>query len=168
MLGIKADGYLTEYMLDETMFYQKGRGVPGYIKDLAGGTVREPNNYVRETAKDTPKWTTGKMDPALRAALDAGLESTILEAIRFYDEGKSEYLTSIQILSHIYALGILSDVLRNVHQITTSDNSFLLSDAGEVLSLITGADQSSFIWEKAGNRYDNFMIDEFQIGRAHV
>lgn len=162
MLGIKADGYLTEYKLDETMFYQKGRGVPGYIKDLAGGTVREPNNYVREIAKDPPKWTTGAMAPGLRAALDAGLESIILEAIRFYDEGKSEYLTAIQILSHIYALGILSDVLRNVHQITTSENSFLLSDAGEVLSLITGADQSSFIWEKAGNRYDNFMIDEFQ------
>ena len=59
-------------------------------------------------------------------------------------------------------LEYLSDVLHNVHQITTSENSFLLSDAGEVLNLITGEDQSPFIYEKVGNRYENFMIDEFQ------
>ena len=63
---------------------------------------------------------------------------------------------------NIYSLGILSDVLKNIHEITSSENSFLLSDAGEVLRLITAGDQASFIYEKAGNRYDNFMIDEFQ------
>ena len=73
-----------------------------------------------------------------------------------------DYKTANTILSNIYALGILSDVLYNIHLITTSENSFLLSDAGEVLSLITGEDQSPFIYEKVGNRYENFMIDEFQ------
>ena len=43
------------------------------------------------------------------------------------------------VLSNIYALGILSDVLYNVHKITTSENTFLLSDAGEMLNLITEA-----------------------------
>ena len=59
-------------------------------------------------------------------------------------------------------LEYLSDVLYNVHKITSSENSFLLSDAGEILNLITGSDQSPFIYEKVGNRYENFMIDEFQ------
>jgi ATP-dependent exoDNAse (exonuclease V) beta subunit len=66
------------------------------------------------------------------------------------------------VLKNIYALGILSDVLHNVHHITTNENTFLLSDAGEVLNLITKEDQSPFIYEKVGNRYENFMIDEFQ------
>ena len=30
------------------------------------------------------------------------------------------------------------------------------------LNLITREDQSPFIYEKVGNRYENFMIDEFQ------
>ena len=65
-------------------------------------------------------------------------------------------------MANIYALGILSDVLYHVHLITQADNSFLLSDAGEVLNLITKSDQSPFIYEKIGSRFDNFMIDEFQ------
>ena len=87
---------------------------------------------------------------------------TLKDTIRFYDDNIINYNSAIIILSDIYALGILSDVLNKVHQITTSENSFLLSDAGELLNLITREDQSPFIYEKVGNRYENFMIDEFQ------
>lgn len=160
--GVKADRFFAEYNLDESMFFQKGKGVPGFIRSLLSGTVKEPNNYVRGIAIDPPKWSTGAVDPQLKAALNAGLESTLLEALRSYDEGIVEYRTSDAILSHIYALGILSDVSRNIHQITTSENSFLLSDAGDILNQIISGDQTSFIYEKAGNRYANFMIDEFQ------
>ena len=86
----------------------------------------------------------------------------LCEAIQYYDDNIVEYKSAGAILSNIYALGILSDVLHNVHLITTSENSFLLSDAGELLNLITREDQSPFIYEKVGNRYENFMIDEFQ------
>ena len=65
-------------------------------------------------------------------------------------------------LANIYELGILSDVLHKVHQITTNENLFLLSDTGELLNLVTREDQTPFIYEKIGNRYENFMIDEFQ------
>jgi ATP-dependent exoDNAse (exonuclease V) beta subunit len=94
--------------------------------------------------------------------LSNGLQSVLLEALHFYDTYVTDYRTAEAILSNIYALGILSDVLYNIHKITASENSFLLSDAGEILSLITGEDQSPFIYEKVGNRYENFMIDEFQ------
>ena len=91
-----------------------------------------------------------------------GLDQILCEAIHYYDENIIAYNSAIAILSNIYALGILSDVLHNVHLITTSENSFLLSDAGELLNLITREDQSPFIYEKVGNRFENFMIDEFQ------
>ncbi len=52
--------------------------------------------------------------------------------------------------------------LNRVHKVASAENSFLLSDAGELLSLITGEDQTPFIYEKIGNIYENYMIDEFQ------
>lgn len=70
--------------------------------------------------------------------------------------------TADAILSNVYSLGILSDILDRVHEITTSENKFLLSDAGELLYRIIGNDQTPFIYEKIGNRFENFMIDEFQ------
>jgi ATP-dependent helicase/nuclease subunit A len=161
-LGRGASKIFAEYDLSDDMFYQKGRGVPGFIRSLADGSVKEPNGYVREVENAPPKWSTGGVVPQLQDAISNGLESILLKALDYYDRNAKDYWTANAILSNIYALGILSDVLYNIHVITSTENSFLLSDAGEVLSLITGEDQSPFIYEKMGNRYENFMIDEFQ------
>ena len=160
--GKKADEIFSKFELSDDMFYRKGQGVPRFIRSLASGGVNGPNSYVREIGNDPPRWSTGTTAPQLQAAINSGLDKTLKEAIHYYDDNIVEYNSADAILSYIYALGILSDVLHNVHLITASENSFLLSDAGELLSLITREDQSLFIYEKVGNRYENFMIDEFQ------
>jgi ATP-dependent helicase/nuclease subunit A len=160
--GKRATGIYARFDLTDDMFYRKSQGIPGFIRSLASGSVKEPNSYVREIDKVPPRWSTGDTSAQLQNAISSGLDNILLEVIHFYSDKIAEYRTAITILSNIYALGILSDVLYNVHLITTSENSFLLSDAGEVLNLITGEDQSPFIYEKIGNRYENFMIDEFQ------
>jgi ATP-dependent exoDNAse (exonuclease V) beta subunit len=160
--GSKAALLVSEYNLDNDMFYRKGQGVPGFIKGLASGIVKEPNSYVREIKGASSRWSTGAAVPQLMAAINGGLGKTISDAIDFYDNVIAGYKSAGAVLSNIYALGILSDVLKKVHLITTTENSFLLSDAGEVLNLITREDQVPFIYEKTGSRFENFMIDEFQ------
>ncbi|MCX6326826.1 MAG: UvrD-helicase domain-containing protein [Bacteroidia bacterium] len=160
--GKRADEIFSKFELSDDMFYRKGKGVPGFIRFMVSGIVKEPNSWVREIENDPPRWSTGITAPQLQAAINSGMEKTLKEVIHYYDENIVEYNSADAILSYIYALGILSDVLHNVHLITTSENSFLLSDAGELLNLITQEDQSPFIYEKVGNKYENFMIDEFQ------
>ncbi len=160
--GKEAWRIFSVHELSDDMFYRKGQGVPGFIRAMNEGSVREPNSYVREIEKPQPRWSTGGMATPLQNAVENGLGSVMIEALRFLDRNMKDYKTATAILSNIYALGILSDVLYNIHLITTTENSFLLSDAGEVLNRITGADQAPFIYEKVGNQYENFMIDEFQ------
>jgi ATP-dependent exoDNAse (exonuclease V) beta subunit len=160
--GKRADEIFSKFELSDEMFYRKGQGVPGYIRNMVSGIVKEPNKWVSEIKNEPPRWSTGDTTPQLKAAIIAGLGATLKESILFFDENKVVYKSANAILANIFALGILSDVLHNVHLITASENSFLLSDAGEVLNLITREDQSPFIYEKVGNRYENFMIDEFQ------
>jgi ATP-dependent exoDNAse (exonuclease V) beta subunit len=160
--GKRADQIFIKFDLFDEMFYRKGQGIPGFIRSLVSGNVREPNSYVREICNEPPRWSTVSIAPQLQQAIDSGLDKTLWETIHYYDENIVVYKSAEAVLSNIYALGILSDVLHNVHQITTNENSFLLSDAGELLNLITREDQSPFIYEKIGNRFENFMIDEFQ------
>ncbi len=163
--GKRANEIYTSYDLSDDMFYQKGKGIPGFIKTLNTGIIKDIkdlNNYVRAICSDPPRWATKDINSQLQAAISNGLDETLCQAIHYYDANILSYSSANAVLSNIYALGILSDVLHNVHLITTSENSFLLSDAGEVLNLITKEDQSPFIYEKVGNRYENFMIDEFQ------
>jgi ATP-dependent exoDNAse (exonuclease V) beta subunit len=160
--GKRASEIISEFELTDDLFYRKGQGIPSFVRSMVSGTIKGPNSYVREIASEPPRWSTGNPAPQLGTAIGKGLDAILLDAIIFYDKNIVAYNSAVSVLSNIYALGILSDVLHNVHLITTSENSFLLSDAGELLNLITREDQSPFIYEKVGNRYENFMIDEFQ------
>ncbi len=161
-LGKKCEKIFIDHDLTDDMFYQKGKGIPGFIRSLASGSITKPNTYVLKILEDPPKWSTGNPAPQLREAIAGGLGDALKETIRFYDNNIINYNSAGIVLSNIYALGILSDVLNRVHQVASSENSFLLSEAGEVLSLITGEEQTPFIYEKIGNIFENYMIDEFQ------
>ncbi len=160
--GKKALKIYNDYNLEDDLFYQKSRGVPNFIRSLAAGNIIKPNSYVRCVLDIEPRWSSKNSDARLDTAINNGLADSVIEAITFYDKNIISYNTAKAIMANIYALGILSDVLYHVHVITSAENSFLLSDAGDVLNLITGSGQSPFIYEKIGARFDNFMIDEFQ------
>lgn len=160
--GRKCDRIFLEHGLTDEMFFQKGKGIPAYIRNLVAGSAGPPGSAVLEIFKDPPRWSTGASAPQLLTAIGNGLEDTLKAAIVFDKRNRTNYLTAKSIKSNIYTLGILSDVLNEVRLTASSENSFILSDAGEVLSLITKEDQAPFIYEKIGNRYENYMIDEFQ------
>lgn len=160
--GKKCENILSQNSVTEEMFYRKGNGIPAFIRSLIAGRTDPPLNAVMEIMKDPPRWSTGAPSTQLQNAIRSGLEETLKAALAFYEKNRTGYLTARVIKSNIYTLGILADVLNEVRLTATSENSFLLSDAGEVLSLITRGDQAPFIYEKIGNRYENYMIDEFQ------
>lgn len=161
-LGMRALDIYNEYGLTEDMFFNRSRGVPDFIKSLAKGKILKPNDKVRAVTQDPPRWATGQPSRQLSEAIAGGLDNAIKSAIKLYDENILQYNSINVILSNIYALGILSDVLKKVHEVAFDNNIFLISDSAELLNLITKGDQTPFIYEKIGNRYENFMIDEFQ------
>ncbi len=162
LLGRRAVSIFSEYQLTDDMFFNRSRGVPGYIRSLAEGKIVKPGEKVRAILSDPPRWSTGNPHPLLQKAVDECLDTPLREAITLYDEAIVNYNTANTILQNLFALGILSDVLRKVHEVATEGNIFLISDAGELLSLITKGDQTPFIYEKIGSKYENYMIDEFQ------
>ena len=161
-LGIICLDIFNRFNLSDEMFYQKGKGVPGFIRSMAEGRISSPNSYVRDTENNPAKWCTGTMHASLAEAIRSGLGDSVKEAIHYYDNNIITYKSANVILSNIYTLGILSDVLNQVRLITKDENVFLLSDAGELIYLITEKDQTPFIYEKVGNTFENYMIDEFQ------
>ena len=161
-IGRECEKIFAKYGLTDDMFFQKSRGIPSVIKILSAGKIPDSIDKLRVIDKDPPRWSTKDPSPELLGAIKGGLEKIIREAVRFYDSNILNYSTANFVLSNIYTLGILSDISAKVHKITTEENIFLLSDAGELLSLITGKDQTPFIYEKIGNSFENYMIDEFQ------
>ena len=157
---------LDKHGVTDDMFFQGKKGVPSFLRKISALQINtdEPlNSYIRKVLEDPPRWFTGTVPaPQLSSALSDGLGEHIIKAINYYNENFISVNTAYAILSNIYSLGILSDILDKVHEITTAENKFLLSDTGELLYHIIGSDQTPFIYEKIGNNFENFMIDEFQ------
>jgi ATP-dependent helicase/nuclease subunit A len=157
---------LDRHTVTDSMFFRGDKGVPSFLKqagDEHRGIWKPVSATVSQVLDEPPVWTS-KAGPSqeLKSALGDGFDKVFTDMLRFYNEASVRANTALLISENIYILGILSNILEQVHKITSAGNRFLLSDAGELLWLIVKDDQTPFIYEKTGNAYENFMIDEFQ------
>ncbi|PKQ63140.1 hypothetical protein BZG02_10280 [Labilibaculum filiforme] len=165
-IGAETIRILEQHALEITEFAYGKSGVAGYLYGLGEGGKMEPGIRAR-SAVDTPeKWTTGKASAATKQAVGAvyssGLNDLLKKAINHYDEQAMLYKSTDKTLSYIYTLGVLTDLSKKIREYSESENIFLLSDASRLLRSIIGDNETPFIYEKIGNVYKHFMIDEFQ------
>jgi ATP-dependent helicase/nuclease subunit A len=158
---------LDKHNVADNMFLRGNNGgVPSFIKAMREGpkTVYKPlNATINGLLESDPVWTNKSgQTPELKSAMKDGFGELCIEAVTYYKNNWLNANTSGFILENIYTLGILADILEHIHIITSAENRFLLSDAGELLYLIIANDQTPFIYEKVGNVFNHFMIDEFQ------
>ena len=144
-------------------------GALGFFLSIQSGTKKEIEKYrpsVRPLkAVDNPEAWFSKTSPnkdVILSAFNQGLNELLKEAIDYSGKHFEQYWTAMEIRRFIYAYGILSDLSVKVREITAEKNLFLLSDSSEFLNEIIADNEAPFVYEKAGNFFNNFMLDEFQ------
>ncbi|NOU59247.1 UvrD-helicase domain-containing protein [Marinifilum caeruleilacunae] len=152
--------------LDVSDFSYGKTGVAGYLSGLGKGGKYEPGARARAAVDNPKKWVASKASKetkmAVEGAVSSGLNDILKKVVNYYDEQSMLYNSTEKTLSYIYTLGILTDLSKKVREYSESENIFLLSDASRLLRNIIGSNDSPFIYEKIGNVYKHFMIDEFQ------
>jgi ATP-dependent helicase/nuclease subunit A len=96
------------------------------------------------------------------ACYENGLNSLLKEAIEFIGQNYPVYITAVEIGKNIYSLGVLTVLSEKMREVGREKNALLLSEGNTLLNGIIGNNDAPFIYEKAGNYYNFFMIDEFQ------
>ena len=117
------------------------------------------------------KWATGDFAAPnaerLRQSFDDfpdrdGMSRIVEEAITLYDNGIRDYNSAWLIRDNMHLLGIYADVLHHLQAFLQENNVVLLRQSTELLSRIIADDETPFVYEKIGNRYDHLMLDEAQ------
>src|SRR5215217_7913720 len=92
------------------------------------------------------------------------LNPVLAKLLSTYQEGLSPYLLALAFNKNLYYLRLMQEMAVLLKDYRTESPNLLISDAQNLLKGITDdADGNpSFIWEKMGNRYRNFLFDEFQ------
>ncbi|MES2651398.1 MAG: UvrD-helicase domain-containing protein [Bacteroidota bacterium] len=90
----------------------------------------------------------------------------------FYSEKRTTYSLAIAFNKNLYYLRLMQEVAVLLSDYRNENGNLLISDAQKLITGITNPkdkngneikdDNPSFIWEKVGNKYRNFLFDEFQ------
>ncbi len=170
-ISIKSRGQKALEMIDraglQVQDFKGGRrGVATIFTKAALKPVTDfnPSDTNRNGALDFSYWIK-KNDPReseILSLYEGGLQSLITEILDIWDNQKGSYFTALALKNNIYSFGILNDISDRIREITRDKNLFLISDSSMFLKKITGENDAPFIFEKAGNYFSNYMLDEFQ------
>lgn len=94
----------------------------------------------------------------------AAINPVLKQMYKLYVDKWPGYQLAKAFKSNLYYLRLMQELAILLSQYREENDNLLISDAQKLISGITqdAGDNPSFIWEKVGNRYRNFLFDEFQ------
>ncbi|WP_297087585.1 UvrD-helicase domain-containing protein [uncultured Draconibacterium sp.] len=140
------------------------RSIGNFFVKLANGQLPNFTQTIRTCAEEVEKWSSKsskRRDEILHAA-ETRLMPILVEIVNYYDSNWQSYNTALAAMSQLRMLGILTDLKEEIQKIQQEKGALQLSDSNLLLSKIIGQSDSPFVYEKIGNHYKHFMLDEFQ------
>ena len=147
------------------------------IGDLAGGAsgiggyfnkfLKEDFAYPTKTHlknienTDPKKFTSGNADPSLNSIIE-NIFPSIQQLFRDSVEFQKDLPLWEGIQKTIVSLSILNEVEKSIETIKEDQNVLLISEFNKRISSSLQKQPSGFIYERIGNRFHHYFIDEFQ------
>ena len=140
-------------------FPYREKGFAAWFYAVAGGSTDRYGSRVEAACTDDARW--GKAGtPSQR--LRPQLQPLLRRLCELYERNVRLWNTCDLLRENYRSFALLSDLYARVQELCDAQNTMLLSETKYVLSEFIGHNDAPFIYEKVGNRFDRFMIDEFQ------
>lgn len=150
-------------------FSRKSSSFARRFAKLAKGEFTLSNETFKTASQSSDTWFSKsalKEDPTLSergaVAERMNLQSLMCEIIKYESDHYIDYATAQAISKNIFTLGLVSDIKKNIKEVTDDSGVILLSETSELLNDIIDGSDTPFIFEKTGTRTDHYMLDEFQ------
>jgi ATP-dependent exoDNAse (exonuclease V) beta subunit len=103
-----------------------------------------------------------KADAAKMSAVAETLRKSLSDFASYLRSGLKEYLSCVAVDKRLGYLAMVSEIRDKVLEYCRENDVVLLSDTTELLNRIIDGSDTPFVYEKIGNRFDSFLLDEFQ------
>ncbi len=161
-----ATDLINKHQIDLKSFYFGKSGIGSYFNKLSDTNVVEflPNSRVLATIeKDI--WYGKSLNETEKDKID-GIKNSlrdIYDSIQLTLEDSLQKYNLYSILyKQIYPLAVLSEVEKILEDIKSQHNLIHISEFNKKISEIVFSEPVPFIYERLGERYKHFLIDEFQ------
>jgi ATP-dependent helicase/nuclease subunit A len=145
--------------IDPASLKGKSRSPLNNLSKIAAGDLSKVSSLAKLVDQPEEWFQKGQEQGAY-----AELNPLIGKLVKTYQEGLSAYLLAHAFNKNLYYLRLMQEMASLLKDYRNESPNLLISDAQTLLKGITddADDNPSFIWEKMGNRYRNFLFDEFQ------
>ncbi|MFW5706987.1 MAG: UvrD-helicase domain-containing protein, partial [Bacteroidota bacterium] len=158
---------MDQHQVPTQMFYQGNKGIGMYFKRLVQEPIVkyiQPNTLVQRTIAED-KWIGGKAPADIKAAIDSIKDSLrgFFEQISLLTtEQLPLYKVFMLVKKHLFPMAVLSELEKVIDEIKSENSMLHISDFNKKISEVVAVESAPFIYERIGERYHHFMIDEFQ------
>ena len=144
-------------------FAYGNQGCTSYFVKVNNGEIAPYGKRVSDALENEDKWVSAKSKnkEELRA-LVPHLRDLLIRLCHLYDK-QIRFLNSAELVRSNYrGFALLHDLAECVSELCREQHVVPISESGSIIEKLIEGNDTPFIYEKAGNMFDRFMIDEFQ------
>lgn len=148
-------------------FRQGKNGFGAWLQNVAKGDMQKasaPNSYVQQAAEGD-NWVTRTQDARISDAILSvapQLKEAYARITEYVRENLSAYIWYGYLLKYIYPFALLGEFRRVAEEIAESTGQLLIGESARCISRVISSEEVPFIYERLGERFAYFFIDEFQ------
>ncbi|MGB3948123.1 MAG: UvrD-helicase domain-containing protein [Bacteroidia bacterium] len=134
-----------------------------YLAELRYDKLK-PSNTVKKNI-DSDKWYASKANADEKSKIDSikyKLTQLFNEVVNYIDKKESDFIVFRAINNTIYSLAVLNEIERLLNEYKAQNNILHISEFNKLIAKIVLTEPTPFIYERIGDRYNNYLIDEFQ------
>ena len=146
-------------------FTYRNSGVAGFIEKIAAGNIPDELGVRVLDAEENPeKWVAKNHSSRneILALATSELQPQFKQMLDFYRSHTKEYYTARAIKKEWYTMAVLIDLHNEITALNREKEVLPLASSNLLLRSIIDGNETPFIYEKSGNSYGHFMLDEFQ------
>ena len=163
-LGKQALSILKDAGIDVEEFSYGKASFASFFLILASGKVAKPGTRFIKAQDNVNVWVSKKsaLKDQAEKAYYGGLNDLIGEILEFFRVEHPRYLSALHTQRYLYCFGIIKNIASTLEKYRKDNNLMLISDATNFLKQIIGKNDTPFVYEKIGNKFNHYLIDEFQ------
>lgn len=166
-LGKEAMDLITRNELDESLFIGKSKGIYNFFKKYSlGKDLKKSASDTIKNNVDQNSWLSpdGKKSPLQHTLLS--IVPHLSEIFRKIDDFKAINDEKVMILEmvkqQLYPMAVLTEIRNQMEAIKKEENILPIAEFNRIVSEVVSNEPVPFIYERIGEKFRHYMIDEFQ------
>ncbi len=161
-LGREIQGFMNAHELSAEDFPGKTKGIGAFLPRLANYASKgHPLNKTTLTFIANGGLSCAKTSGKLKS-LAATFDSLFLSRLETVNAGFTDYTVKRSILKNLYKQATLNLIKQGFEKLKEERNTVPLSNFNELVNKLVLNEPVPFIYERIGERYKHYMVDEFQ------